>query len=224
MREERDESLPASAEFDEHPSANSTSRCATVASLRLFGQDRLIYWRESLVGINETSYFCSLVLVEVHRAFLYPLVFSAAYVPFAKPEAHFLTIYGVFVAAYFAMAGLGLLLSVICRPVPALMIGTMLPLVVGGFISGVNPPVNQMSPIMALVSNLSFTRWAVEPLGMAEAAFPLVYGADNVYWWQEHFGFKDRYWVDLGALAAMGVGFRLLTAIALRRFSKTHKA
>ena len=132
--------------------------CATVASLRLFGQDRLIYWRESLVGVNQASYWCSLVLVEVHRAFIYPLVFVAAYVPLAKPQATFLTIWGIFVATYFAMAGLGLLLSVVCRPVPALMIGTMLPLVIGGFLSGVNPPVNQMSTMMALFANLSFTK------------------------------------------------------------------
>jgi len=104
------------------------------------------------------------------------------------------------------------------------MIGTMLPLVIGGFLSGVNPPVNQMSDLMALVSTLSFTRWAVEPLAMAEAAFLSVYGADNEYWWQLHFGFLDRYWTDIGALLAMGIGFRVLTGIALRRFSRTHKA
>ena len=197
--------------------------CATVASLRLFGQDRLIYWRESLVGVNQASYWCSLVVVEVHRAFIYPLVFVASYVPLAKPQAHFATIYGVFAATYFAMAGLGLLLSVVCRPVPALMIGTMLPLVIGGFLSGVNPPVNQMSDLMALASNLSFTRWSVEPLGMAEAAFVDVYGADNVYWWAQHFQFGDRYWWDLGVLAFMGVVLRIMTGFALRRFSKTHK-
>ena len=198
--------------------------CATVASLRLFGQDRLVYWRESLVGVNETSYFCSLILVELHRAFLYPLVFVSAYLPLAKPQAAFHTVYIVFCATYFAMAGLGLLLSVVCRPVPALMIGTMLPLVIGGFLAGVNPPVNQMSDMMVFVSNFSFTRWAVEPLGMAEGKFISVYGADNVFWWQQHFGFQDRYWVDIAALLAMGSGFRLLAAAALRRFSRTHKA
>ena len=197
--------------------------CATVASLRLFGQDRLVYWRESCVGVNEMSYFCSLILVELHRAFIYPLVFVAAYLPLAKPQASFDTIYLVFCATYFAMAGLGLFLSVVCRPVPALMIGTMLPLVIGGFLAGVNPPVNQMSPLMAFVSNFSFTRWAVEPLGKAEGKFVDVYGADNVYWWQQHFGFQDRYWVDIGALAAIGLGLRLFTAVALRRFSRTHK-
>ena len=197
--------------------------CAAVASLRLFGADRLVYWRESLVGVNELSYFCSLVLVELHRAFLYPLVFVSAYLPLAKPQAHFPTIYIVFCATYFAMAGLGLLLSVVCRPVPALMIATMLPLVIGGFLAGVNPPVNQMSSIMALVSNLSFTRWAVEPLGKAEGAFTEVYGADNVYWWNDHFQFQDRYWFDIAVLAGMGLTFRLLTAVALRRFSRTHK-
>ena len=194
--------------------------CAAVASLRLFGQDRLVYWRESLVGVNETSYFLSLILVELHRAFLYPLVFVSAYLPLAKPQAAFHTIYFVFCATYFAMAGLGLWLSVICRPVPALMIATMLPLVIGGFLAGVNPPVNQMSSLMAFVSNFSFTRWAVEPLGMAEGKFVNVYGADNVYWWNDHFKFVDRYWVDIAALMAMGCGFRALTAVALRRFSK----
>ena len=197
--------------------------CAAVASLRLFGADRLIYWRESLVGVNETSYFFSLILVELHRAFAYPLVFVSAYLPLAKPQAAFHTIYFVFCATYFAMAGLGLLLSVICRPVPALMIATMLPLVIGGFLAGVNPPVNQMSSLMAFVSNFSFTRWAVEPLGMAEGKFVNIYGADNVYWWLDHFKFVDRYWVDIGALMAMGCGFRILAAFALRRFSRTYK-
>ena len=194
--------------------------CATVASLRLFGQDRLVYWRESLVGVNETSYFFSLVLVELHRAFIYPLVFVSTYLPLAKPQASFDTVYFVFCATYFAMAGLGLFLSVVCRPVPALMIGTMLPLVIGGFLAGVNPPVNQMSSLMAFVSNFSFTRWAVEPLGKAEGKFIDVYGADNVYWWQQHFGFQDRYWVDIAALMAMGLGFRFMTAMALRRYSR----
>ena len=197
--------------------------CATVASLRLFGQDRLIYWRESLVGVSQASYWCSLVLVEVHRAFIYPLVFVASYLPLAKPQASFLTIYGIFVAAYFAMAGFGLFLSVVCRPVPALMIGTMLPLVIGGFLSGVNPPVNEMSTVMALFANISFTKWAVEPLGMAEAAFPQVYGSDNVYWWAQHFQFQDRYWTDLGVLVGMGMTLRCMTGLALRRFTKTHK-
>ena len=197
--------------------------CATVASLRLFGQDRLVYWRESLVGVNQASYWCSLVLTEVHRAFLYPLVFVAVYLPLAKPQASFATVWGIFAATYFAMAGLGLLLSVICRPVPALMIGTMLPLVIGGFLSGVNPPVNQMSAVMAFFANFSFTRWAVEPIGMAEAKFPQVYGADAIYYWQTHFQFVDRYWTDIGVLVAMGVGWRLLTGLALRRFVKNQK-
>jgi len=197
--------------------------CATVASLRIFGSDRLVYWRESLVGVSETAYFLSLMTIELHRAFVYPAIFCACYSPLAKPQAAYTTIYGVFVATYFAMSGLGLLLSVIVRPVPALMIGTMLPLVIGGFLSGVNPPVKNMSSMMAFASNFSFTRWAVEPLGMAEAKFVTIYGADNVFYWQDHFGFLDHYWVDLGVLALMGVVFRLLTGLALRRFSRTFK-
>ena len=86
--------------------------------------------------------------------------------------------------------------------------------------AGVNPPVNQMSQLMAFVSNLSVTRWAVEPLGKAEGKCIDVYGADNVYWWQQHFGFQDRYWMDIGALVAMGLGFRVMTALAPRQYSR----
>lgn len=197
--------------------------CATVASLRIFGADRLVYWRESLVGISETAYFFALLTCELHRTFLYPAIFVACYLPLAQPEASFLGIWGVFCGVYFSMSGLGLLISTLIKPVPALMIGTMTPLVIGGFLSGVNPPVKQMSPFMGFASGFSFTRWAVEGVGMLEAKYVDVYGADNVFWWNQHFGFVNRYGTDVGLLVAMGLVFRLLTGLALRRFSRSQK-
>lgn len=144
---------------------------ASIASLRMFGSDRLIYWRESLTGVSQTAYFFSLITIELHRVFVYPAIFIMCYLPLAKPHTDASTIYGVFVSVYFFASGFGMLFSVICRPLIALMVASMLLLIMGGFLSGVNPPLSDMSPFLSTLSNLSFTRWSSEALGSAEASF-----------------------------------------------------
>ena len=62
---------------------------ATVASLRVFGKSRVVFWRESAAGISVFSRYLATVLVDLIDITLRPFFFVLVYRSFIYPSITF---------------------------------------------------------------------------------------------------------------------------------------
>lgn len=101
----------------------------------------------------------------------------------------------------------------------------MIPLTLGGFLSGVNPRLSEMSSVMRGLSALSYTRWSTEALGILELRTAPPHQAKIVENAYESIGWDPNgLGIDYAVLVGTGVAFRLLTWIALKFMHRDKRA
>ena len=64
------------------------SLTGTVSSLRLFGAERAVFWREASVGLNRFAYYFGSTAASAIWIVLYPLFYLLLFWPFALPRGH----------------------------------------------------------------------------------------------------------------------------------------
>ena len=91
------------------------------ASLRVFGPERVVFWRESSHGSSAVAYFLGKDLsqvctIDLHTfsqlypqipLYLYSLVFVIVYYPITVPRASFSTWLGILLLVQFSASGIG---------------------------------------------------------------------------------------------------------------------
>ena len=114
-----------------------------------------------------------------------------------------------------------MLLSVALRPIPALLSGVMIPLIVGGFLNGVSPPLKEMGGIMTFLCDISYSRYGVEALMIQQLGIQPDYAStlvDDVY---DTLGFQgDHLTFAIGMLFTIGVVLRCCTLAALHGLNR----
>lgn len=187
-----------------------------VSALKCFGNDRLVFWRESSAGISIVAYWLAVTLLHLPFTLIFSFLFVAPYFNLILPDVSFQDTWFVFIGVHFACSGGGMLLSVAFAPLTALLSGVMLPLIIGGFLNGVSPALVDMSSTLRFFADISYSRYGVEALmlqefaGQPDYADPLV---DNV---NKGIGFnmgeKD---FAIGMLFVIGAVLRAATLLAL---------
>ena len=194
---------------------------SAVSSLKMFGHDRVVFWRESAAGISITAYWLAVTLLHIPLNLILSFLFVAPYYNLILPDVSLLETWWIFIGVYFACSGGGMLLSVCFKPIPALLSGVMIPLIMGGFLNGVSPRLSEMNGIMRFLCDISYSRYGVESLMIQQLniqpdyARPIV---DEIY---EGFGFVATHLqFTAGMLFTIGCVLRVATLIALHTLNR----
>ena len=145
----------------------SLSLGAVAASLRLFGAERIVYWREASTGISTTAYFVGKCLSHVPALILPPALFTFVYQWMLVPRASGWECFLLFFSIYFTAAGWGYLSSIALPPAQAQICAVLSVLVMMMF-SGQTPrqadlyAVPAIGPALNLFTYASYLRWGEE--------------------------------------------------------------
>jgi len=188
---------------------------ATMASLRNFGNDRVVFWRESSAGVLISSHFFSKNLTSLFELYVYPLIFTTVIYNFLVPLSSFIDYYQAYLLIHWVNSGMGMLISALMSPQNALLAAVVLPLILGGFFSGVFPPMDSFHSVMQFLSSFSSSRWAVEAIAIHESrAYPHYLSTEFLF----ATGYKETdaaLTMDIIGLVVLGFMYRILTVIAL---------
>jgi len=197
---------------------------AANVSLRIFGNDRVVFWRESSAGIVIFAYYLAKIITNAFELFVYPLIFTTMIYNFIVPLARFQEYYLIYMLVFFVNSGMGMLISSIMAPKNALLAAVLFPLVLGGFFSGVFPALNTVSPFLQHLSYASFSRWGIEAITIKEAAaFPAYIPTETVLFSNGYENTLDEYHRDIRWLIILGFGFRILALIALHTVNRAKR-
>jgi energy-coupling factor transporter ATP-binding protein EcfA2 len=178
---------------------------ASAAGVRTFGDERVIYWREAASGHNRASYFLGVTLSVLYRIALAALHFVIMLYVVGMPMASLGRMYLICLGIYFAVYGLGSLISMIFdrkdAPLTA-VIATLVAAIMSGFIT--------LFPYE--LKAISYAFWSSEAYYAGEVApFANIYDLDlGSNTWDYNL---DRFGVDMGAMIGLGVGYRVVAFI-----------
>jgi ABC-type multidrug transport system ATPase subunit len=136
-----------------------------VGALRTFGANKLMFFRESSGGINVPAFFLAQNLVDLPQLFLRPFLYAAMYTSLTVPALEskytfFLCMLGV----AWVCTGYGYLISIFSKSTNCTLTTVIVAIIMGSFLSGIKPTFDEMSPLMLILSQLSYSSWATEAL------------------------------------------------------------
>lgn len=135
---------------------------STVSSLRVFGENRPIFWRESGSGISVAAIFFGRLLLDsfdvVINSFLYTAMFYMVSAPPMQFRSYFIPTFYIGLAA----SGWGYLISTLVPPQNAVMGGVIFMLTTCGIL-GMPPniPDYLVGGVKEMIINVAITRWSV---------------------------------------------------------------
>ena len=194
---------------------------ASAPGVKIFGEEKLVYWREAAAGHNRLAYYMGKVLSTFPRIVLANLHFSTTFLLLSTPRISWGASFTANLLYFYCIYGLASCISMLTRREDGPLLAVMLSLIVG-VLSG-------MSPTLATVTSWHMDwLWRLSPgLWLAEGYFdqnisPLRYlyqiddAADRLGYRLGQFGF------DLLMLFVIGTAYRGLAFLGLR-FLNWHK-
>ncbi|BDA44911.1 probable broad substrate specificity ATP-binding cassette transporter at N-terminal half [Coccomyxa sp. Obi] len=141
---------------------------STVASLQVFGKDRLIFWRESASGLRTGAFFFGHQVMHLIDIVVQPAIFMSVYYTLTLPEIKFINYYIISLGVTWYTSGLGYVMSVMLEQQNSMVASVAVCLVLGGFFNGIEPRFRTLSSFMKVVFGISFSRWSTEATTMEE--------------------------------------------------------
>jgi ABC-type multidrug transport system permease subunit len=118
------------------------------SGVKAFGEDRLVYWRESAAGHSRFAYFIGVATAQFYRIALNALHFTMLFHVLAAPTIGFGSMYGVLVCVFYAIYGLAIIISMIL-PIEdaslAAVIATLFAAVFGGYLQSLPTGLKKIS-------------------------------------------------------------------------------
>jgi len=143
---------------------------SALASLRVFGADRAVFWREAAPGsgmhLDPLAFFLAKNVVEIPRLAALTVCTLATFVPLANPVAPVEQLFILTFFAMFAVSGFSYILSIAQDPKSSQLSCVLLILVFTLF-SSVSPKLSEidnMGPIAQCLATISYGRWYIESL------------------------------------------------------------
>eukprot|EP01105_Mastigella_eilhardi_P022725 TRINITY_DN5643_c0_g1_i1.p1 TRINITY_DN5643_c0_g1~~TRINITY_DN5643_c0_g1_i1.p1 ORF type:complete len:1460 (-),score=275.74 TRINITY_DN5643_c0_g1_i1:73-4452(-) len=204
-------------------SSVAVSMTSIMSSLRIFGSERSVFWREAGSGTSPLMYFLGKLLAHLPMNTLLPLLFTYIVYAFGAPPAKFFPLYSVFLMVQLSFSSLGYVVSIIVPPNTSQMAAVVIVVVMMIF-NGMSPSLAEfedMGKAMKFIPDFSFLRWSVEEVYLINI-FPYIHTlyptlAENI-----EYGMHTllRYDIDdygkcWGCMAGYLGGFTLLSVAAL---------
>ncbi|KAL7748707.1 hypothetical protein RI367_005860 [Sorochytrium milnesiophthora] len=189
------------------------------AGVKVFSEEKAVYWREAASGHNVFSYYMGKTTVATYRLVLSALHFAAVYALLAKPQSSFERQFVIILLEFFGVYGLSAMVSMLVQRQNA-SIMAVVSCLLAAILCGFGPTLWQAKSWgVMFIWELSFNKWGAEALyweGVGQ--FDGVYDIQSV---ANNQGYTlDRFWFDAGMMAVLGCAFRV---IALGLMLVTHR-
>lgn len=189
---------------------------AAMAALRVFGPERVVFWRESSAGSNTFSYFVGKDLAQYPSLILLPLLFAGVFATFWSPRGSFVMLWILFMLVWWVASGIGYVISVLLPPNLATM-GAVVVIFGFSMFAGIKPTLSEMSkmwipmPWLPWISPFRYSSEAFYLLEIFEWSkiYDVTTGLDIMGWQEAH---KVNW---LLVLLGMGLFWRLIAMIGL---------
>eukprot|EP00002_Diphylleia_rotans_P014241 TRINITY_DN2776_c0_g1_i1.p1 TRINITY_DN2776_c0_g1~~TRINITY_DN2776_c0_g1_i1.p1 ORF type:complete len:894 (+),score=204.72 TRINITY_DN2776_c0_g1_i1:62-2743(+) len=182
-----------------------------------FGNEKVVYWRESASGLNPLSYFLSKVLADIPRIVLASTLFFLAYIFVFTPVGSLGDLYVIMLMLYWAGFSSGYFISQLVRVEVAPLVGVAFALVWAIVFSGSNPRLpevdNDFGSGAMFFWDISYARWAVEAFYLMNVKpFDYVDIDPGLEYW----GYELSHFAEcLGRIFGIGVLWQALAYIAM---------
>ena len=192
---------------------------AAAPGVRVFGEEKLIYYRETASGHNRFAYYIGKVASTLPRMVLANLHFTTMFLLLSTPRISYGSAFIANFLYFYCIYGLASIISVLTKREDGPLLAVMTSLIVS--------VLNGMSPRLAQVNqwHLKWLWQLIPGTWLAEAYF-----SENVIPWrylyvlegvQEAVGYTlERFGMDLAMLFALGTAYRVLAFLALRFLNK----
>ena len=202
------------------------SLTTSMAALRVFGNERTVYWREASNGDRKwtLAYFVGKNLSQLIQIALFPVIFLSVYYTVTTPRASLLMYYWVLLLMTWTATGCAYFISIAVPPSLAQLASVVFCLIcqMG---AGTQPTLSQLSDMvfpLPLLPHVSFMRYVQEALYTKE-----IQTFSNVYDIQISLDLVsydvDRYALDLWIVFGIGALARLLAFIAMLLLNRGKK-
>lgn len=195
--------------------ALSIGLTASAPGVKIFGEEKLIYWREAAAGHNRFAYYLGKVLSTTPRMILACLHFSVLFLLLATPQISWINAFIAHLLYFYCIYGLSSCISMVARREDGPLLAVMASLIVG-VLSGASPRLAK-----ARAWHLVWL-WRASPgVWLAEIYFdqnvrPLAYLYD-VEQARKSIGFLfDQFGKDLILLFCIGTIYRVVAFLGLR--------
>jgi len=203
----------------------------SIASLRLFGAVKTVYYRDRARGSSALAFFLGRSLAHLPNILMWPFAFLIVYFPLASPQGAYGSYYFVLLSMQFAASSWGYLVSIVV-PEKLSYLAAVVVMLAQMMFSGANPTLPMINVTMswaAWVPNLVFLRWSQEALYVTEvypatiadpSAKPRI---ENTMSTIHNYGLDD-FWFCIFATIAIGVVLRTFACLALTFMNRDKQA
>ena len=140
-----------------------------IAHLRTFVSGRLIWNREASNGASVLAFFLANNVIDLIGVCVSPAILLSTYYYLTLPRSPFTAWYVSGLCLTFCVSGIAYLVSVAVPESAVQMTGVFIALITGAFLNGLTPSVaSSKGTPMEVILALSYSRWAVESLSVAE--------------------------------------------------------
>ncbi|KAJ3337512.1 hypothetical protein HDU93_001005 [Gonapodya sp. JEL0774] len=182
----------------------SIALASAPASVRVFGDERLIFYREAASGHSRSAYYTGKTLSSIYRIVLTSLHFSAVYYLISTPVTSFAIFYWIVLMTFWGVYGLGATISMLVKKGNAPLLAAVAALF-HGTLCGFGPTVQ---------TDLSFNLWGSEALfSQYVNLYANVYDVEQA---RRAYGYTvGREATDLLAMFALGLGQRVIAFVLM---------
>ena len=194
----------------------AVSLTGVTAAVRVFGNEKVNYWREASSGMSPLSYFLGKNLAYLPSIVLAPFVYLCVFYTLTAPKGSVFSFYLVLLLVEFVAVGIAFFVSVLLPVQLAYLGGVILCLIMSMF-GGTYPTLsdlNTLFPPLKWMPNISYLRWAQEAFYIVQVrGWADVY---NINRGLEIFSYHlDEYSLAMGLLLVFGVIFRLAAYLVM---------
>ncbi|KAJ3274969.1 hypothetical protein HK104_003993 [Borealophlyctis nickersoniae] len=179
------------------------------AGVKIFGEEKPVYWREAAAGHNRVSYYIGKTFASVYRLTLSSLHFAAIYYFLATPMLSFGTQFLVTFLMFFGVYGLAAIVSMLVKRENANLLAVVFGLFAAVF-CGYGPTLTQASDWnIIFIWEMSFNKWGAE--AMYSASLEPYRGVFDIDASAEQFGYTlGQVGKDLGIMFVIGIVQRVV--------------
>jgi ABC-type multidrug transport system ATPase subunit len=193
---------------------------AAMAGLRVFGPERVVYWREASSGINTIAYFLGKDVAHIPSLIILPMLFTLVFISIRfVMGASFGQIYTIYLLLWWGSTGLSYIISVTFAPNLATLASVVFAFSMAMF-AGLVPSLKDFETTfkyLVWLPYISMFRWSTEAYFIVEMeglrAINQGAGSDLAYELMSYH--SDNYSRNLLILFILGLGFRIIACLLM---------
>ncbi|KAI8907838.1 P-loop containing nucleoside triphosphate hydrolase protein [Gorgonomyces haynaldii] len=200
--------------------AAAAALAASPAGVKVFSEERVVYWREASSGHDPTAYFIGKSFSVLYRLCVTSLHFAVIFHVLARPLISFQKLYVVILALFFGVYGLSSAISMIVARENAALLAVVICLFNAVFTGFGVTLVDGHNWGLSWLFDMSFYRWAAEAI-YTESVLPFE-GVYLVYKSAEKWGYTlNRFYYDVGMAVVSGLGWRVVAYVLMRAMNRS---